>query len=912
MGATNGEDGTVTAADEMLCFGPFTLQPVQRVLMEGAIRVPLGSRAFDILLLLLDRAGTFVSKDEIVAHVWPRTVVVEGNLRVHVTALRKALGGGRDGQPYIVTAANRGYSFVAPLDRRKGTLPPSGPRAAAKLPGNVASLHRIVGRDAAIDGLVAYVRSRRLVTIVGAGGMGKTTVALSVAARALADAGRSPWTGVHFVDLTPVSDGRLVPGALAGALGLSAREDEPMPNLRAYLHDKALLLLFDNCEQVAGAVAELAEDLLRTAPQLHILATSREPLKADGESVQRLKPLELPARGLSLSAADALGFGAIELFVDRATAALDTFVMQESDVASVVEICRRLDGIPLAIELAAGCVAVLGVRGIEAALEIQFLQACSGRRTALPRHRTLQAALDWSYGLLSSAQRIVLARLATFRGGFTLESAGAVAGDPSLTPEAVFNAVIDLANKSLLAVDASADPVLFRMLETTRLYAAARLRESGELAAVQRRHAQHVLDQLRDAEAAWSAAELSGWRRRYGRHVDDVRAAIGWSMSEQGDLALGLGLTVRSAQLLFQLSRADECGRLAMAAKEALERSGESHPRREFELNLVTGLILPHTHGRHPAAQLALDRALDMAREQGDPRQLGHALTANWIGAYVRGDPRGMLAFAQQYETLTSGATDAATTLLYDWMKAPTLHLLGDQRGARACAERSLARTAIARAPFLSGALIDRHVAMGTVLARVLWLQGLSDRAEEVAASTVERARREGESVGLAYALAAAACPVALWTGRLELARERVALLLRHTAEHALSSWRNYGLAFEALLDWHDRGRVGDPKLPAAIRPEQRIVQFAELLATLHPSWATEATFARGDSGEAGWCQAELLRIRAERSDDPTLSETLLAAALARAREDGTVAWEQRVAASLARLRTAAGRPREA
>ena len=912
MSATGSEDGTLTT-DDLIGFGPFALDRAQRTLVEGDARIPLGSRAFDILQLLLERAGSFVSKDEIVARVWPRTVVVEGNLRVHVTALRKALRDGRDGRRFIVTVPNRGYSFVAPVARTgvRSSRPAPCDRPV-ELPGSVTSLHRIVGRDQTIAALLEQVRGSRLVTIVGAGGMGKTTVALSVAGCALADPARSPWTGVHFVDLTPISDGRMVPGAVAGALGLTVREDDCIPNLRAFLHDKALLLLLDNCEQVAGAVAALVEDLLRIAPRLTVLATSREPLRADGECVQRLKPLELPPRGLCPSAADAMGFGSIELFVDRATAALDTFVLQESDVAPVIEICRRLDGIPLAIELAAGYAPILGIRGIEAALENQFLQAVSGRRTALARHRTLQATLDWSHGLSTPAERTVLARLATFRGSFTLESAGAVASDPALPPDEVFNAVIGLADKSLLAVDASDDPATFRMLETTRLYATSRLRESGEMAVVQRRHALHVLALLHEAEAAWSAAQLSAWRLRYGRHVDDVRSAIAWSMADGGDLSLGLRLTVDSAQLLFQLSRADECGRLVMAAKDALERSGASHPRLAFELDLVMGLILPHTHGRHPAAQRALDRALAMAREQGDPRQLGHAITSNWIGAYVRGDPRAMLAFAQEYESLTAGSKEPSTTLLYDWMKAPTLHLLGDQRGARACAERSLAATATARAPFLSGALIDRRVAMGTILARVLWLQGLAERAEDVAARAVERARHEGESVGLAYALAAAACPVALWTGRHELARERVALLLRHTAEHSLSSWRNYGLAYAALLDWHDRGRPGQPELPAAIHPEHRIVQFAELLATLHPNWATQATFERGDRGEAGWCQAELLRLRGERSDDPAAAETLFTAALARARQDGTVAWERRAATSLAQLWTRLGRSREA
>jgi predicted ATPase/DNA-binding winged helix-turn-helix (wHTH) protein len=909
-------DTVADAAEEVIRFGPFAMHPAKRLLTQADARVQLGSRAFDILLFLLERAGTFVSKHEIVARVWPTSVVVEGNLRVHVTALRKALGDGRDGRRYIVSVPNRGYSFVAPVSRGLADPPsvvhPAAPRALA--PGLVAPLHRIVGRDAAVDSLSRKVLRHRLVTVVGAGGIGKTTVAVSVAAAMTAESAQSPWAGVHFVDLAPLSEGRLVPSALAVALGLTAVADDAMANILAFLHDKSLLLLLDNCEHVASAMTELAEAVLRSAPGIHILATSREPLKADGERIQQLRPLELPATGTSVTAADALRFGAIELFVDCAKATLDTFALEDSEVQSVVDICRRLDGIPLAIELAAACVASLGVRGIEAALESRFQRLCAGRRTAIPRHRTLQAVLDWSYELLSPRERAVLTRISLFRGGFTLESAGAVASDPSLTPANVFDALTDLADKSLLSVDLSDDHASFRLLETTRSYVMNRVAESGEMPALRRRHAEHVLALLQESENAWRNAAAGAWRRQYGRHVDDVRSALDWAMSASGDLGLGIAITLRSALLLFQLSHADECMRFTSAAMDALARSATVDQQLEFELHLVHGLILPHTHGRHPAAQRSFERALAIAQERGDRQQLALAFTTNWVGAYVRGDPRAMLAFAQQFEALTAGETDPATTLLYDWMKAPTLHLLGDQRGARACAERSLAAPPGARASFLSGALIDRHVAMGTILTRVLWLQGLPEQAEEVAARTVERARLDGESVALAYALAYAACPVALWTGRFDVARERISLLLRHALEHSLVSWRNYGLAFESLLAWYESGRVGEPVLRDAVTVDQHITQFAELLATLHPALADDGTFLRGDAGDAGWCQAELLRIRGERArrSDPEAAEALFLRSLERARRDGAVSWGLRAATSLGRLWMERGQERDA
>ena len=900
------------ASEEVLRFGPFALRTAQRVLAEGEARVHLGSRAFDILLLLLERAGNFVSRDEIFARVWPTTVVVDGNLRVHVTALRKALSDGRDGQRYIVNVPNRGYSFVAPVTRERAAVPAPA-IAGAQVAGLAGPLHRIVGRDAAIESLNRAVRRHRLVTVVGPGGIGKTTVALSVAGAVTAEP--PPWSGVHVVDLAPLADGRLVSATLASVLGLRADVDDPVPNILAYLHDKSLLLLLDNCEHVLPEIAWLAESILRAACNVHLLATSREPLRADGERVHRLQPLETPEPDEALTAAEALRFGAVELFVDRATAVLDSFVFLDADVQPVVDVCRRLDGIPLAIELAAASVASLGVRGVRTALEGRILQARPGRRTAAPRHRTLQAMVEWSHGLLSARERTVLARLSVFCGSFTLESAGAVASDGESTNADIFDAVTALAAKSLVSVDVSREPATFRLLETTRGFAAERLAESGQLPAMRRRHAQHLIELLCDSEVAWRTADASAWRYRYGKHVDDVRAALGWAMSPEGESELGIALVARSALLLFQLSRAEESMRYADVAMSAIERLGTTDSRLEFELHIIRGFLLTHTRGDRAATQRDLDTALEIARENDDRGQLALACCANWVGAFMRSDSRAMLDFATRFEALTAGDADPASALLYDRVKAHALHVLGDQDGARLHAERALAAPTRARPPFLSGAWVDQGMTMPMLLARVLWLQGWTDRAEEAAAQAVARARADGEAIALAYVLALGACPLAMWTGRFALARERVSLLMRHTLEHSLKPWRGFGIAYCVLLDWHEGGRRGEPVLPAGFDVHAHPVQLAEILATLHPAWADEATFARGDIGDAGWCQAELLRVRAERLralGREDVAETLFLASLERARRDGAVAWELRTATSLARLQEEQGRQEEA
>src|SRR5258706_3886442 len=278
---STAEDFSLSAATAAIRFGSFCLLPVQRVLLENDAPIRLGNRALDILVLLVERAGEFVSSEEIVSRVWPTTVVVEGNLRVHIAGLRKALGDGRGGQRYIVNVPNRGYSFIAAISHSVAATSASEPAPRRTTAGLPAPLHRIIGRDRAIEALSEQLKQHRLVTLVGAGGIGKTTIAVTVAAAAADQPSRSRWTGVRFVDLAPLADAQLVPSALAAVLCLTAVVDDSMPNLLAFLHDQSLLILLDNCEHVISAVADMVETILRGALDVHILATSREPLRAN-------------------------------------------------------------------------------------------------------------------------------------------------------------------------------------------------------------------------------------------------------------------------------------------------------------------------------------------------------------------------------------------------------------------------------------------------------------------------------------------------------------------------------------------------------------------------------------------------------------------------------------------------------
>src|SRR5689334_19847277 len=369
-----------------ISFGPFRLLAAQRLLLEGDKPVRLGSRAFDILAALVERAGEVVGKEELRTRAWPQTIVEDANLKIQVSALRRALGDGQGGQRYVITVPGRGYNFVGPISlqyRPQAPLPPT-----AGLHNLPLAVTRMIGRDDAVSALVSRLSRQRLVTIVGAGGIGKTTVALAAAERMIARHEHGVW----LVDLAPLSDPHLVPSAVATVLGLEVRTEDPLPGLVAGLRDQRTLLLLDNCEHVIEAAASLTAALLIGAPGVNILATSREPLGVAGEGEYRLRPLGNAPPSSRLTAAEAGVFPAVQLFVERVTAIVEDFALTDANASAVAEICRRLDGLPLAIEFAAPRVEVLGVEGLATRLDDTLLLGAR-RRTAMPRHRTMRAVL---------------------------------------------------------------------------------------------------------------------------------------------------------------------------------------------------------------------------------------------------------------------------------------------------------------------------------------------------------------------------------------------------------------------------------------------------------------------------------------------------------------------------------------
>jgi predicted ATPase/DNA-binding winged helix-turn-helix (wHTH) protein len=908
----------LVAPERAISFGPFRLVPTQRLLLEDDNPVRVGSRALDILTTLVERPGELVGKNELIARVWRGTVVEEGNLKFQVGALRRALGDGRAGRRYIATSAGQGYRFVAPVSVAQAPAAAAPPAAPTRQLHNLpAQLTRLIGRADAANRIVARLQRHRLLSIVGPGGIGKTSVAIAVAEASI----NTYEHGVWFVDLAPLADARLVPSAVAQVLGFDIRSDDPVPGLVAALRDRRLVLVLDNCEHVIEAAATLAAAILRGAADLHILATSREPLRVEGEYVQRLPPLSSGAPSDHLGAAEALAFPAVELFVERTAECLGEFELTDPDAPIVAEICRKLDGIPLAIELAAARVETFGVRGLATHLDDRFRLLTSGRRSGPPRHRTLRAALDWSYEVLSAPERAVLRRLGIFMGGFTLDAACIVVTDPGLLKGDVIDAVAELVEKSLAVVETTETEPRLRLLETTRAYALEKLAESGERETIARRHAEYYRNLFERAEGEAPTRPADEWLADYAPEIDNLRAGLDWAFSPGGDEPIGVRLTAAAVALWMRLSLPEECRGRAERALAALGAGASRDVRREMKLHAAVGASLVNSRGSNsPEISVAYTRALEIAESLDDAEYRLRALWGLW--AYHTTSGR-HLELAQRFYALAAERPDPNDRLSGEGMIGVSQFYLGDLPSARHHLEHALVGYVT---PDQNSRVIrfqtDLRVWARVFLGRILWLQGFPDQAMRAAESGVEDARTAKHAVSLCYALAHAACPFALLTGDLAAAEHYGSMLLDHSTRHALGRWCACGRSFQGVLVIQRGDVITGLRLLRAGLDEfgevgSSLLQFLALLVAEalgraeqypHGLAAIEEAIARSERTEELWAMPELMRVKGEllllqgAPGAMTAAEGYFRQALDWARRQGALSWELRAATSLARL----------
>jgi predicted ATPase/DNA-binding winged helix-turn-helix (wHTH) protein len=913
------------AGTNIIRFGHCQLFTNRRELIVDGVPAPLGNRAFDVLRMLVAAGGHLVTKDEILSGVWPGIVVEENTLQVQITRVRRALGHDRG---FLKTVSRRGYRFVAEITRAGEVGEGTAQVAAAiealahereKRTNLPAVTSHLLDREAELAEVVCLIVEHRLVTLTGAGGVGKTRLAVEAARHLQSQFPDGAW----LVELGPLTDPDLVWVTVATALRLTLPAGASLDDLAYSLGTKHLLIVLDNCEHVIEAAASVAERLVRGTPAVRLLTTSREPLRADGEQVYRVPCLQVPETGTE-DPDEVLRHGAVQLFVARARAAEPQFSTGGRMIGAMADICRRLDGIPLAIELAAARAATLGVEQLAARLDDQFQLLTSARRTALPRHQTLRATLDWSHELLPQAERVVLRRVAVFPGPFMLEAACAVAADGKITAGEVIDSISNLVLKSMIAATPSGTLVRYRLLETTRAYALEKLIGSDEFDPTARRHAEYYRALFERAASEWETQSTDEWLASYAGSIDNVRAALDWAWSAGGGAAIGVALTAGALPLWIQLSLWDECGARVDRALANFDRASGRGTNDEMKLWAARAWSLFNAKGPVPETVAAWTNAFQMAEHLAQVDYQLRALWGLWACHLASGDYPNALALANHFAQLAHGQSDPTDVLVGERMQGSSLHYLGDQTGARYHFDRWLdqyvppvRRSHIVRFQF------NQEIVARLTLARTLWLQGLPDRALQLACSSVEDARALDHGVSLSYALAFGACPVAFWVGDLSTAEHFVTLLREAATRPGLRGWNDWVRYFEGVLAI--RRGDSDSGLPLmrgaldALGPRAIALQspafMEEFAAALGMAGQIDEGLAviekaiarwRRDSGL--WCEPELLRIHGElrllhgETGAARAAQQLFLQGLDCAHRQGALSWELRCATSLSRL----------
>ena len=712
--------------------GPFRLDPAAHALMRADVPELLGPRAVAVLAAIVARAPEPVLKDTIIGEAWPGLVVEENNLTVQIAAIRRTLAQVPGGDRWIETIPRRGYRFVGPviaLDRI--VAPDAQPLGHVPL-----ALTSFVGRERELIELKALLAKNRLLSLVGPGGIGKTRLAMQLAAE-VRDAYPD---GIWFADLVPLADPAWVANGVARALNAQqgSGNDEAVAR---HCKGRHLLLILDNCEHVLEASARLTDSVLRFAPEPTVLVTSREPLRTEGEQVYRLSSLSLPDPASTLDSM--CRSEAVQLFVDRAQHRLPDFAMTTERAPAVAELCRSLDGIPLALELAAARLDSLSLEEINKRLHDRFRLLTGGLRTADPRHRTLRATLDWSYDLLSELQRTLLRRLGVFAGDFSPEAAFAVASDATIDEPGSTDALSQLVVRSLVLRNASPSAARYRLLETTHVYALEKLAASGETSATRRRHAEYFRGRFESASADWFRMSDADWYVTYLPELDNVRQALDWALHAEGDAAIGISLAAHSRSMWTALGLHQEGRRWLEVALSRVESQTSQADLARLRLSL--GVLLEQLG---PAESIVhLEQAIGLYRELGDTFALGFALTLiirSLVNAGRVGECSRFLAEAAPL--VQRSGLPKLLGFYYGasaWVKSAT----GDMAGARSDVERALE---------LCKQCGAEYVAPATHLGDLAWAMEDLDAAASAFGEVVAMMRRStiSRKPALGYALA--------------------------------------------------------------------------------------------------------------------------------------------------------------
>jgi predicted ATPase/DNA-binding winged helix-turn-helix (wHTH) protein len=910
-------------AERVYCFGDHRLLPARQSLLRGDRPVRIGSRAFDLLRVLVERAGDLVSKAELIGSVWPDTFVHENNLKVNISALRRALSETESDGPYIATVPGRGYRFVASVRVEQAAPAQIMPATIAGESAGMPQPTGIVGRKDDIARIAELLASRRFLTIVGPAGVGKTTVALA----ATRETAHLHPDGACFVDFAAIGDPQLVTAMIAHAIGAGGNLKDMLVGIVEALRGQRSVLILDNCEHVLGAASVVAEHIRAALPETAILATSREPLRSRSETVYRLPPLPAPPSGDTINTDQAMAFPAVELFVSRAAAAAG-FSLTDATAPTVASICRRLDGIPLALELAASRLRSCDAATLLRLLEHSFEMLSYGPANAPLRQQTLLATLDWSYRLLSEDEATVLLFLAVFAGSFTLDDAIGVGGNLSRPPEDIATCIEGLVGKSLLSSSFAGGALQYRLLDSTRSYAAERLRGAGEHQRACAAHAAHLLLLFERAESELQWRVHEEWIATYGRLANDLRRALDWAFSKTGDQALGIRLTARAIPLWDEMSSVGEGSQHVRRALQSTALA-QSEPGVRMKLITAHAWSLSYTERFAPEGEAAWQESLRLAELIGDHDYQIRATLGLIVLLCFCGQHRRTLATLGKFDAIAE-EHDSSAAPAGARMRIMTEFFLGDVRGAH----EKLARLSRRHSSFVGPSRIARfqfdfRVAVRVSLAVVQWVAGYPREALASAQAALDHATTTGHVVSHSTALVLAVIPVALWTGQIDAAERHLASLIADLKQSDIVIWEPTARFFEGMIRQARGDAGGVEQMQAALADQMattflgRVPNALSMLAEAalrhgRPDIARDSIAMAHDlveRHEERWCEPEVYRVRGLlqwRDGDVRGSEVTLLRAVRLAKESGAVMFELRAALALAEIWAAGGRPADA
>jgi predicted ATPase/DNA-binding winged helix-turn-helix (wHTH) protein len=876
-------------------FGPFTMRRNTRQLFKGGDEIRIGSRALEVLLVLLERPGQTVSATELMRIVWPETTVLEANLTVQISALRRALSERRGAPTYISTIPGRGYALLADVQR--------GPDAERQLdepdqPHFLPwSLGRLIGREDDIARIALRLASQRLITLTGPGGVGKTVAALAVAERVhtrFRD-------GVQIVDLSPVNKASMVADAWATAIAASVTGEDALGRVCEHLRPRQQLLVIDNCEHVIDDAVGVILAVLRSAPNVSILATSRESLRCAGEWVYRLDPLDTPRAGADVLASEISNAPAVELFVERAKFASPEFSLADDNASAVAAICCRLDGIPLALELAAAQIGLTTAQQVAKRIEHNTAALSGKKRGVHDRQQTLRATLDWSYTLLRPEEQHLLCALALFRGPFDLDDATAVC-DPSCTgTRDAEELALTLTAKSLVTPDkVQSEPVL-RLLDATREHAFEKLINTNAHEAVRRRHARRMCDIFEAAEREWSMAASARWRAAYAYRLEDVRQALDWAFGPSGDVDIGCQLTVSSAPLWVELSLLKEMRDRARTAFAAIEERGQDGLA--MRLGTLLGMASYET-GLTPEVGVVLSKALNIARSVGDADQEFSALLGLQL---ARGSNCEFGVCAAITELIAPVARRAGHPFPDQYAECNRAFMEWHCGDTATAAKRTDEVLKSADLRVRSRRLLPFENPLHPMLlanrARSEWVLGRPSTAKVAALEALHEARYAEHAPTYYAVMVHVGSVMPFWLGDLEWAKNTLEEIDNLVISHGESHWTIWQTTLRHALQAFVP--AGQPDSSEYHELSHLTAWGRNMLVTVHPRLLSAPVVARIEEGIFDFATIEATRamgLRALAQGDAARAQAMLRRALDLARERKALGWELRAATGLAKL----------